>query len=583
MKALPKILLPFLLILLVGTASPAFAKEDERLAEAERLIEIQKFEEARGLLNAIIQDDSKEPKAYFLLGLSYIRSSELLEEPQAVQTQLAAARAAFNSGIEAKKKFAYNYAGMANFFARMGQGDKTLEFANQAVELEPDDVELLVLASEALAIVGTDASRERATFLLTKAQTNSSLSDAKQAEVAVALGRLWHLQGVADLPEANYLRAIGLDAENVEAYYYLGEYYLTVKKYNEGVSALKRAIELDSDYAPAYQQLAETYFLAQQFDIAKDYYKQYVDRRGDDVFARYRYAQFLFLANDFEEAYTEITNVLQDTTTTVLYRLEAYSAFELGKFSEARSAIDRFFNEREEQYRIARDYEYRGKIAFQEQDYQASEDDIYKAFSMDSSRTDLLGWMVTQYSELKRFDDAIRIQETITGIDPGVQNYYALGKLYMRVKNWEKADSALALADEARPELLAIVIERARANDYLDPPQGETQKKTGLAKPYYDQILELAKEDPSRYGPLMAEAYFYNAYYYYTIALNIEDTKRQELIEAYKKAYKYCLLAMEINPNFGNVKPLSTHLHDKVFPAFQVEAPTLAEAKELDS
>ena len=54
---------------------------------------------------------------------------------------------------------------------------------------------------------------------------------------------------------------------------------------------------------------------------------------------------------------------------------------------------------------------------------------------------------------------------------------------------------------------------RARVNSMLDP---ETTK--GLAKPYYEKVIEIGLVQPERYKRELIESYKYLGYYHYVIA-----------------------------------------------------------------
>lgn len=51
---------------------------------------------------------------------------------------------------------------------------------------------------------------------------------------------------------------------------------------------------------------------------------------------------------------------------------------------------------------------------------------------------------------------------------------------------------------------------RARTNSQLDP-----ESTQGLAKPYYEKIIEITQSNPQRYAGELVESYKYLAYYNY--------------------------------------------------------------------
>ena len=76
-----------------------------------------------------------------------------------------------------------------------------------------------------------------------------------------------------------------------------------------------------------------------------------------------------------------------------------------------------------------------------------------------------------------------------------------------------KADSLFKELSFQVPNSYVSYFWRARVNSMLDP---ETTK--GLAKPYYEKVIEIGLVQPERYKRELIECYKYLGYYHYVIA-----------------------------------------------------------------
>ena len=70
-----------------------------------------------------------------------------------------------------------------------------------------------------------------------------SNSDPENVIYAVRLGKLYDLIRKDRYAKGNYYRAMGIDTERPEAYYYLGEYYYSRAQYRRALKMYERAYE----------------------------------------------------------------------------------------------------------------------------------------------------------------------------------------------------------------------------------------------------------------------------------------------------------------------------------------------------
>lgn len=529
-----------MLLLMAGT--PAAAQE---LASAIRKIQNQEFDAARTELNQLLEKSSRKPEFYYWMGRAYTEQAEQEEDPTVRNTLLEESKKWFQQGIERNGKYALNYVGLGRYYALNGNIVEAKANLTKAESLDIGDRATVIQLGDAWRQLGAEG-RDKATKYLALAETMG----AADPEIFTAQGVLWFEQNVEDLPLTYYDKALGVNANYVDALYRKGEYYVKYKKYTEGAEALKKALSIDPNYAPALQLMGELYFKAKQYAIATDYYKQYVALREKtlggkkDISARYRYAQFLYLKKDYQAAVDEINTVLKETQSNVMLRLLAYSYYELGKIPEAKQALTTYFQKIDPKYTIARDYEYRGKIAMSEGQLAAGEADILKAVEMDETRTDLYQDLVKLYNKAEAFDKSIAIQRKAVERDPSIQNYFALGQVldfqYVKLRDSCKtankdcvphknpaftkylqgADSAYRKMIELRPMFIPAWLYLGRTNAKLD-----AETEIGLAKPAYEKVIELGTPDPVKNKKELVEAHNYMAFY----SINVAKSKTQAL------------------------------------------------------
>ncbi len=550
----------------------------QTIAEAIKQIDDENYTAARATLTTLLTQKTR-PEYYYFLGKSYVESARTQEDKAIAEKELEEAKKQFEAGIEKSSKYGRNYAGLANYYMLSGKKDLGKQNIDKALEVSPSDVENLISVAEAYFAEGSRPSLEAANLHLKKAET----LDQKNPEIYLTLGVLNYLLNYEELPLSNYNKALELNPQYVDALYRIGEYHIKYKKYVEGATALKKAIEMDAAFAPAYSLLGEVYYRAgnaakdnptrdNYYRLAKENYRKYVDLRKNDLTARYRYAQFLYLSKEYEAAVNEINVVLKETPSNVMLRLLAYSQFELGRAEDAKQTLFKYFLSISPKYVVYRDYEYRGKIAMKEGKLDDAKPDLMKAFELEPTRSDILADLVKAYTAAKQYTKAVEVQQVLVRADPNsINGYYTLGKLYsfeggrlalskeekLKAKDlaganvdslaartqFTKSDSAFRRVVQLRPSFLTGHLELARVNSQLDP-----ETEVGLAKPHYEKVIELAATDEVKNGKVLAEAYYYMAYYSFNVA---KDNKL---------ALEYVGKTLKLDPEFSNAKTLLPYL-----------------------
>lgn len=487
----------------------------QSINDARKAIEIEQYEKAKAILSMLAQNPATAAESHYYMGDVYLKTVE----PDS-------AKVFFDKGVAANPQFALNYVGQGkldilnkNFDSAKPLFDKAIALGQKEKDYRPylETARAYVLAGEG----GDAAALETAIGYIEQAKKIAS----KNAEVYTALGDAYLLKKDANNAIANYNKALDLDKNYLRAYVQQSLIYRGAQSYESSLAPLEKAISIDPNYGPAYRELAMLYYSSGQYAKAVDVYKnKYLALTDASCNSNTRYASILYLAKQYQAAYDEI-NLLMKTCQVkpVMYRLLAYSAYEIKKPKEALSAMNTFFTKQAESNLINTDYEYMAKILSDNKMDSLAISYLQKAIDKDPSRTDLYPMLGKMSYLSKQYPAAIKAYEgyfakTEVKKQPVDYLYYGLAALYS--DKYQKADSAFAKVIELSPTYIQGYSYRALANYKMD--EGN---KLGLAKPYYEKVIELGEVDKQKNMKVLLDAYRYMGDYSYSVLKDVAASK----------------------------------------------------------
>ena len=149
-----------------------------------------------------------------------------------------------------------------------------------------------------------------------------------------------------------------------------------------------------------------------------------------------------------------------------------------------------------------------------------------KALNADCKRQELLKDIADLFVKNRDLDSAVVYYQQYFDFveEPAAEDLLKLGKCYynlacqdsvpeLQKEELIKADTLFKELSIQVPNSYVSYFWRARVNSMLDP---ETTK--GLAKPYYEKVIEIGSVQPERYKRELIESYKYLGYYHYVIA-----------------------------------------------------------------
>jgi len=549
------------LFLLTMFVSPLLAQD---LQDAITLTRSEQFAVADKMFNTLMKEHPSEGDIYFYYGDNYLRQY-FQDTLNASFTEMTnAAQALFTNGIQAEPSNPVNYAGLAEVAMLKGNSQEAQSYIDKAYAMFPTRKNKLKMDKEIWAhslIKMADAfvkAGVKDTAQIFKFLTEAQEKNTKDVELYIVRGDAYILL-VNDGSNAiaNYNIATSLNPNSSMAKLRIGQLWMRAKQYQMALDYYEDGVKIDSTFAPAYRELGFLLFKAGRYSEAKKMFRKFLELSGGNIQARLQFINTLMELRDYSEAITEINKVLtMDTTIIDVYRARAYALFENKEYEAGLVAMEKFFDRSPEDKIRTSDITYYGRLLSKNKKDSLAAIVLYDAYEMDTSKVELLSEVAMSYIKIKDYDNVIRIYSLKDSIsEANVLDVYNWAKAYYNIKDYEKSAEMFERFTKEQTTYVPGFIWWARTLFNLDPESDE-----GLAKPVYEQILEITKEDTIKYHKQRLESYYYLAYYYYhqyvldkknldlareslkynndVLAIDPENEKAKQMIEALKRVIK---------------------------------------------
>lgn len=323
----------------------------------------------------------------------------------------------------------------------------------------------------------------------------------KNYATRMLLADAYNLKNEAGNAVTNYEYALELDPSSAVPAYKIGTTYIRAKNYEFGVPELRRAIEIDPGYANSYRDLGKYYYDATRYPEAKESYGKYMSMVTPSLEEKVQYGNILYLNKDYDEAITIMKEVKkQDAKRNYINRLLGYSYYETGKYNEALSSMDFFFNNQDTTRVLASDYEYLGKIQFKLGEDSLGRTNYLQAFLLDSTKTDLIKDIADTLFTQKKYAEAGNYYMVIANSTNLASDYFYATRADYLGGNYLRGDTAALGIISKLPEDIQGYLWRARHNAQMDTA------KAGLALPFYEKVIEYGEKDLDKYRRELSEA-----------------------------------------------------------------------------
>ena len=470
----------------------------QTLNDAKRLTENEQFESAAKAFEQLIVAEPSNSSAYYYYGENYFQN----DNP-------AQAKTMYQKGVGLNVNAPLNYVGLGKIEYINGNLAIASENFTKAKTLSQNkSAEVLMEIAE----VYINSEKKNIAEALTLLNQAAKL-EPKNPTVFMLIGDAYLEQNDGNNAIVNYEKALGLDKKFTKAILREGKLYSRAKNYTLALDYYNKAIEIDSSFAPAFRERAELRFRAGQSERAASDYKKYL-QLNNDLSAQVRFCEFEFVSKHYKSVCEEGPKVLsRDTTFINIYRILGYSYYETGDYTNGLLNMTKYFQKALAAGKpfLASDYEYLGKNQIKNND-SLGVDNLQKVLEMDTARTDLFSDIATFLMKQKNYPKAIIYYEKKIAVDTAKvspNDYLKLGQCYYNLKDFTKADTVFANLIRIQPTSIYGYAYRARCKS-----QADLDTKQGLAKPFYEKVIEVGSLDIEKNKKELIEGYSYLGYFY---------------------------------------------------------------------
>jgi tetratricopeptide (TPR) repeat protein len=396
--------------------------------------------------------------------------------------------------------------------------------------------------------------------------------DKANPEIYLIAGDIYILSTDGSNAIKNYNLAQFADPKSPTANMKIGNIYVRGKSLKAAIPYFEEAIALDADYAPAYRELGQLYSLAGNNEQSKTNYKKYIDLTKGNIPAQTRYVTSLFYAGDYDEVIKNVEEIFAvDKSRSYMNRLAGYSYYEKknADYTKALFYMDELFRTLAPERILWKDHHYLARIIMKKnQNYPKLADELenmelqlvkenqrYASAStankpkIKPAVDDLTARVAAKKAELvkanvelsrgfeaygkvlelkpqdrgvlseiysnsynfKRYSQAAKARAAM--IDPAKDDpdewMIGVGRIFYIGEKLKSADSVFNLIVKTSPAFVPAHLWIARTYSKMDPDY-----KSGLAKPKFEKLLQVAKSDSIKNEAEMIEALEYLGYYH---------------------------------------------------------------------
>lgn len=457
-------------------------------------------------------------KKIFLLDLSLNKESAgncyYLGEIYFSQQKPDSAAFYFNKGLAVDSESALNKVGQGKLLYKTDpQGARKL-FKEALSKKNANNLTVLLAVVKALSDNGAPEYLKYLEEAKNKGMNHPDIY-LLEGDIALAAGK----PGDA---AAKYEEAIHFDNTCTEAYLKYARIYGNQNP-ELAIVMLKKLLEIDPNSVPALKELGGLYYAAGKFSSAAEIYDKYVKLEHAGSPEMIRYALILYYSKDYRYSLRIIEPLLsREPDDLVLNRIAMYDRYELKQYEPALAAARKVMGKPESEL-IAGDYACYGRLLARQKEWEPARKQLEKALALDTAAVEIWKDLSGIYYNTDRPDKALQCYKTYFSKRADAANtadLFELGRLYLKIgvqaDSVKKASYLLPadslfvrVAAQAPSSFLAYQM-RAQANSALD----DSEMSAGLAKPYYEKMLELVLPEPEKRRSQIMEGYRYLGVYY---------------------------------------------------------------------
>jgi tetratricopeptide (TPR) repeat protein len=488
------------------------AAQNTEILEAKHLLEVDQTQKAIDVLNKAVQTYPAVASVHYYLGMAQLNSGK---RDLALKT--------FDKGISVDDKEPLNYVGKGRLSMLENNAQKAkLDFDKALALSKSKNVAVLQGISDAYLIDPKKANE--VITLLTKAKA----IDDHDPETLILMGDAYLQLNNGGQAVTHYERAAALNTKLAKPHYKIGLVYLRSRNYPAAQEAFSKAIQIDPGYTLAYKESGENYYSQKEAAKAVTAYEKYLTLTENPEPAKLRMAFFYFMAKDYPKANTMFENLVKKPDASITSkRFYAQSLYKSGSLEKSRAMFDEYFAKAKPEDIDASDYREYGNLLVDLKVDSLAVTAFQKSLDLEPKQSEMLQQQAKLYFEsLKKYPESIKAYEKLRALKGNwsSNDLYTVGRAYWinsekfkaagdtatQRQQLLKADTAFQKLIEVQPNTTVPYKWAAQVKASLDP---ESEK--GLAKPYYEKLIEKALPTPDKNKADLILAYSYLGYYHF--------------------------------------------------------------------
>ncbi|MDR0619959.1 MAG: tetratricopeptide repeat protein [Bacteroidales bacterium] len=447
----------------------------------------------------------------------------------------------FDKGIVEDPAYLYNNVGKTGL-TTLSENPKAAEgIFKQAISADKKNVEVYLAVARAYVSQKDYNSANKYIDRAIKVNNKSGLPYMLKGDIA-------YLQNKPMDAASQYEQASYFSPELLSSYIKYATIYMTLNR-DLALATLQQAKEQEAATGDLFAGIdaifAEYHYRQGKMSDAVASYAKFIKDGNYTENHLLNYALYLYMDKRYDEVFPIIMPVLEkEPDNFVANRIHAYikAKTETG----VTDMLEKFIAGAPKDKIIALDY-----IALAEEQaestlYGEAAESYKRAIEIDTNRKLLYQDIADMYAKEKRIDSSAKYYDlyaVIAGKDDLVVLFKYGRNLYSMASNLDstmresqifylkKADTIFQLFSELAPDNYLGYFWRARVNSLID-----METVDGLAKPYYEKVIEICLPDADKRKRELSEGYRYLGYYYYVQA-DVKATANKNNVKAAKDEY----------------------------------------------
>lgn len=413
----------------------------------------------------------------------------------------------FQKGIEKDPKNALNIAGKGYLRMLDNNAAEAKQLFDQALTLSKSkNAEVLRAVADGYLLSDRTAGEA-----VNNALKSKTLNDT-DAQTYIILGDAYMKINPPKGGDAvsAYEKAAKLEPTDGLGFYKVGMVYFRSKNNAVAEENLIKATQVDPAFGPAYKELGELYYQTKQSAKAVAAWDNFMKNASPEEQEKAKSPQAFayFMDKQFDKANAIFKDLLSKPTISLTtYRYAFYAAVESKKFDEGKDLFSKYEAKAGNEV-SANDYAYYGRMLGDMGQDSVGVKYWIMAYDKDTTMIESLARGAEIYFKSKKYDQAIANYKRLIQVSKTQNpNYlYNLGRAQYVTEAYPAADSTFQKLAELQPNSTLPYLWLGRTNAQIE---GEKDMKKGVAKKWFEMLVEKALVTPEKSKKDLIEAYNY--------------------------------------------------------------------------